>query len=936
MSFAFDEYTLTADVCRTSFYQFFIEFWSEVVHEPLELNWHIKYLCDQMQRCAERVFRGEPKKYDVICNVPPGTSKSSIVSIMFPAWMLCRMPNARMICVSHATELALDLSRKCRDVVRSEKYQKCFGVERMWNGQKARPVIINEDQDTKGYWATTEGGFRIYATIGGRVPIGFHAHCFPYETPITTDRGDLPIGRIVEEKLNVKVLGYDHESNSVVWQSIEQYMKNPGQPLYRVCFSDGTELETTEDHPFYVKGKGYVSAVDLLPNDEIIHENEINSDLYEVQEGIFTREIPSTTKRKDILHSTLLGFMERRKQSQSSVCEDRMYSLSKRNSEKNTLIEEIEERSILWTALPRNMAREEQLWTSSLSIQGRDSCLRNLWQRNKSKAFRPKEILQQEMQGGMVGRRNKRGEAFKICKFRKTMRNLWGFIFGIGIKQEQKVLQQSLQNKRDQRKEECSLCKKDRSRMWLVWRHFVEKALCKFKRGLLFSGMQEQSPFQKNERKRKPKLYSWDSRSIQFGFQWQITNEDKETRKEQVFYLRQEAKRKKVGCASHRLEQIQQQENQSSSSVSQMSYEFAGEEKETKERCKTVVVSVERTLRIPRSVYNIQTNLNHNYFAKKILVHNCQLVDDPIDPKKVASEFELKEANRWMNEVLPSRKVDKRVTFMALIMQRLHQDDPTGNRLENKKGGKLKHICLPAELRDNVKPEKLKRYYKEGLLDPIRLPLSVLEEQQGILGDFAYAGQYDQNPVPFSGGLFRFEKLNFETPPANAVFKRIVRAWDTASGVKDYHAFTAGVKMGVTKDNRFWVLDVVRGRWRSEQREGIILQTARMDGKSVKIILEQQGGSSGLDVVRDTIRMLAGFHVAADKPTGEKHVRAVPFSVQVNYGNVYLPLGAPWVQDYVAEMRYFPNSKFKDQVDASSMAFSHLTKHRVVGGLKGF
>ena len=113
-----------------------------------------------------------------------------------------------------------------------------------------------------------------------------------------------------------------------------------------------------------------------------------------------------------------------------------------------------------------------------------------------------------------------------------------------------------------------------------------------------------------------------------------------------------------------------------------------------------------------------------------------------------------------------------------------------------------------------------------------------------------------------------------------------------------------------------------------EERERTIKNTAKIDGKEVYIWIEQEPGSGGKDQASYTVKNLAGWRIAADRvgsAAGNKTVRAGPFSDQVNAGNVYM-VRANWNKVYVDELRYFPMSKFKDQVDASSGAFNHLTE----------
>ena len=92
-------------------------------------NWHIKYLCDELQAIGERVAlisrgmdgmdnplppRRMDKLYDyLIINVPPGSSKSTICSEMYPLWCWIIDPTQRFICGSYASTPAEDLAEKC-------------------------------------------------------------------------------------------------------------------------------------------------------------------------------------------------------------------------------------------------------------------------------------------------------------------------------------------------------------------------------------------------------------------------------------------------------------------------------------------------------------------------------------------------------------------------------------------------------------------------------------------------------------------------------------------------------------------------------------------------------------------------------------------------------------------------------------------------------
>lgn len=309
------------------------------------------------------------------------------------------------------------------------------------------------------------------------------------------------------------------------------------------------------------------------------------------------------------------------------------------------------------------------------------------------------------------------------------------------------------------------------------------------------------------------------------------------------------------------------------------------------------------------------------------------IIDDPLDPNQAASEQDLKTANRWISETLSTRKVNKKTTPTILIMQRLHQGDPTGEALAKKAKKPVRRICLPAELTEAVSPARLRRYYRNGLMDADRLPWSVLEDSKATLGQYGYAAQFLQSPIPPGGAMFKVSRLHVEkqAPPITD-FVKIGRYWDKA-GTEGGGAYTVGGKMGMTKTGEFWILNIRRGQWDSDEREKIIVQTAILDTKNVVIAIEQEPGSGGKESAQQTVKRLAGFRVRVDRPTGDKVLRADPFSVQVNGGNVYI-VDEEWTRECIDEMMYFPFSRYKDQVDSLSGAFAQLVSlKKKVGAL---
>jgi predicted phage terminase large subunit-like protein len=256
-------------------------------------------------------------------------------------------------------------------------------------------------------------------------------------------------------------------------------------------------------------------------------------------------------------------------------------------------------------------------------------------------------------------------------------------------------------------------------------------------------------------------------------------------------------------------------------------------------------------------------------------------------------------------------------------MQRLHESDVSGFILSDDYG--YEHLCLPMEFEPArrcttslgfVDPRK-----EDGeLLFPQRFSRDTVERDKKIMGAMAVAGQFQQRPAPRGGGFFDWQKL--QVVDATPRMQKVVRFWDKA-GTDGGGAYTAGVKIGAGDDGLFYLLDVVRGQWSAPQRERTIRLTAEMDGVAVKQWIEQEPGSGGKESAEATIRSLAGYSIEAERPTGDKAVRAEPFAIQVEAGNVRM-LRGEWNQAYLDEMKTFPVGKYKDQMDASGGGFNKV------------
>ena len=156
-----------------------------------------------------------------------------------------------------------------------------------------------------------------------------------------------------------------------------------------------------------------------------------------------------------------------------------------------------------------------------------------------------------------------------------------------------------------------------------------------------------------------------------------------------------------------------------------------------------------------------------------------------------------------------------------------------------------------------------------------------------------------------------------------------VRAWDLAATDTDEGgdpAYTASVLLGKRKDGSYVIADATNHRIKAEKVRTMVKQCAIADKakyKRVRTRLSQDPGQAGKEQAQSYIKMLAGFNVVTVKESGDKQSRAEPFAAQWQAGNVYVVAG-PWTETLLGQYESFPESKFKDLVDAGANAFNEL------------
>jgi predicted phage terminase large subunit-like protein len=116
---------------------------------PFHDGMHIDALCAHLQACYER------KILKLLINVPPRTGKSTIVSVLFPAWVWANDPAEKFLSGSYALQLATRDAVRMRRVVESDWYRARWG-----------DVELADDQNQKTSFENTKTGTRQVVAVG--------------------------------------------------------------------------------------------------------------------------------------------------------------------------------------------------------------------------------------------------------------------------------------------------------------------------------------------------------------------------------------------------------------------------------------------------------------------------------------------------------------------------------------------------------------------------------------------------------------------------------------------------------------------------------------------------------------------------------------------------------------------------------------------------
>ena len=313
---------------------------------------------------------------------------------------------------------------------------------------------------------------------------------------------------------------------------------------------------------------------------------------------------------------------------------------------------------------------------------------------------------------------------------------------------------------------------------------------------------------------------------------------------------------------------------------------------------------------------------------------HIHIIDDPIDPKAIHSEKLIAKANNWFTGSLSSRKIDKRMTPLVLIMQRLAEEDPTGYILKNYP--LVKHICLPATDQYPIHPKELKYNYVNGYMNFNRTGPEVLAEEKEVKSSRDFAAQYGQSPMSVEGNIVKRKYLHVISKKdlPSELYSVGYKYWGDYAYTKKETNDPSGILATKTYNDILYVFDFIK--FREEILEAIDKTIEFMEEKGQRdapIYIENK--ASGLSITQilksqKSINAIDYKQLSADKEARLKAVLAFIESGRVVFVN------DKYLRDYINMLLMFPNAKHDEEVDTLVMAIFHELVNNSTGQREWF
>lgn len=321
------------------------------------------------------------------------------------------------------------------------------------------------------------------------------------------------------------------------------------------------------------------------------------------------------------------------------------------------------------------------------------------------------------------------------------------------------------------------------------------------------------------------------------------------------------------------------------------------------------------------------------------------IIDDPNNTMEMESEDVRFKTNMWFTEVVPDRLNNPQKSAIVIIQQRLHEDDVSGVAIARDMG--YTHLMIPMKHEvsrhcisySNLSKEPLwedPRAEEDELAWPERFTDQVCEDMERDKGPYAWAGQYQQYPVPRGGAIIKEDYWQLWDRDNLPNFEFILASLDPAFTEKDENDPSALTVWGVWRDESNNPKIMLLHSWEDRLQFNDLLNKVmdicipgnppRPPTFSVdKLIVENKGnfavGHELQRLLRGSGRL--GVELIDPKKYGDKVSRVHAIEHLFRDGMIYAP-DREWADKVIRQCAIFPKGSHDDLVDSTSQALRWL------------
>lgn len=285
------------------------------------------------------------------------------------------------------------------------------------------------------------------------------------------------------------------------------------------------------------------------------------------------------------------------------------------------------------------------------------------------------------------------------------------------------------------------------------------------------------------------------------------------------------------------------------------------------------------------------------------------IIDDPVKNAEEADSETYRERTwNWYTSTFKTRFEPGAIE--VICQTRWHEDDLTGRILKNAPEG-VAVLKLPA-IAEATEPERAKgAALWEGKYD-----LQALAEIRHTVGTRTWNALYQQTPTDTEGGVYkrvwfgRYDRAKVDLSDAPVLF--YVDTAYTDQEENDPCGLLAFVYKGgkyyITRWGEYW-LDF-NGQLKT------IPDFARANGYKQNSVIYVEPKATGKSLVQVVKAAAQTMNIKeAQAPKGSKLARANSVVATVECGNVLLPEGEPWVDNFLTYVCTFPKAAHDEAVD---------------------